>query len=442
MYVSMNRRSRRLKTDRGFAFTPPTLPMWGDEIAMHRSLGSLASIWNRSGLEEASPPDAERPIVLLANVPFRSVWQRCHQLAAGLSEFSDVVYVDPNRSIVQRVRRGSGMKAGESLPSRLHPFSPPPGLPAARSIGLFNRLNYRRVGHALVRELRERRLWPPAAVVVTFPDQLDVLPYLPGVPLVYDLMDEPSLFLKNSQQSRYARLHEELLERADVLVVSARVLYDRYHASARRVVWVSNGVRDELIADVQTATPSPALLAHPWPRFGYVGMISHWFDFAAVKAIAEAFPQGSVLLVGPSDVRPPELPPNVVFTGPIPHAQLPSALTAFDVGLIPFQRSPQIDAVNPVKLYEYMAAGLPVLASGFEEVKRYRPLIETYDTVPQAVEAAVRLVSGERTREGVEERRAFARSHRWRSKAIQFAAAVKSVSQGHAASEVRPRAVS
>ena len=371
------------------------------------------------------PASGFGPVVLLANVPFRSVWQRCHQLAAGLAELTDVVYVDPNRSFLQSVRRRSAAQVAGPLPARLHHFAPPPGLPAARSVGLFNRLNYRAAGTRLRAFLDARGLWPPAAVVVTFPDQLDALRYFEGVPLVYDLMDEPRLFLSRRQWPRYARMHERLLAGAELLVVSARVLLDRYGDAARRSEWVSNGVRDELLNEIHTAEPETSITRLPGPRLGYVGMISHWFDFAAVRAIARAVPGGSVVLVGPTDVRRPELPPNVVFTGPVPHSRLASVLAAFDVGLIPFVRSPAIDAVNPVKLYEYLAAGLPVLASDFEEVRRYRPLISTYSTPADAATAAARLAAAPRLPGEDEERHAFARGHRWRAKAAQFAAAIR-----------------
>lgn|GEM_PF-804929 len=369
------------------------------------------------------------PVILLANVPFRSAWQRCHQLALGLSDVADIVYVDPNRSFLKSFRSPRVAPTAEACPSRLHVFNPPPGLPGARSIGFFNRLNYRAVVPRLYEFLRSRGLQPPAAVVATFPDQLDAVDYLANVPLIYDLMDEPDLFLRAHQRRRYTRLHSELLARADRLIVSARVLLDRYGETVRRAVWISNGVREELFHHLRDATPAPILANLPRPRIGYVGMISHWFDFRAVESIAERVPSGSVVLVGPTDVKPPKLPPNVVFTGPIPHDQLASVLTGFDVGLIPFIRSKAIDAVNPVKLYEYLAAGLPVLASDFEEIRQYLPLIRTYRNAAEAGEEVTRLV-GPKTIEEMEERRLFAWGHRWRAKAANLAGEIASAIEG------------
>jgi glycosyltransferase involved in cell wall biosynthesis len=366
-------------------------------------------------------------VLLFANVPFCSVWQRCHQLALGLSEHTDVVYVDPNRSFLKARRRG-WVPTTEPLPARLHVFSPPSVLPGARSIGLFNRLNYRLVASQL-RSFLQRKGLRPSAAVATFPDQIDALTHFPGVPLVYDLMDEPDLFLRASQKPRYARMHSALLARASSLVVSARVLLDRHGSAVQRAVWISNGVREELFDHLRAATPIPVLANLPGPRIGYVGMISHWFDFAAVAAIAQRVPSGSVVLVGPTDVTPPKLPPNVVFTGPVPHDRLASVLAGFDVGLIPFIRSRAIDAVNPVKLYEYLAAGVPVLASDFEEIRQYRPLVRVYRDPAEAAAAAAQLI-GPRTSAETEERRAFAWGHRWRAKAGAMAAEIRAAVAG------------
>jgi glycosyltransferase involved in cell wall biosynthesis len=360
------------------------------------------------------------PILFLANVPFNTIWQRPQQIAAGLSDYTDVVYVDPNRSFLQFLRPGHRLRPPDQVPPRLRLFTPPAGLPFARQFGLVNRFNYRWVGGHL-RSYLSRRPVAPRSIVATFPDQFDLLDQFPGVPLVYDLMDEPHLFVRPSQRARFQRLHHKMLDRADLLVTSARVLADRYGSAARRCVWISNGVRRELVDELRGVLPDQAIARLPRPRVGYVGMISHWFDFAAVRAIAERVPGGSVVLVGPRDVEPPPLPPNVHLIGPVPHQRLAQTLAAFDVGLIPFVRSAEMDAVNPVKLYEYLAAGLPVLASDFEEIRQYRPLVRTYADAGDAGRAITELV-GPVADADAADRRAFALGHLWAEKAARFAA--------------------
>jgi glycosyltransferase involved in cell wall biosynthesis len=370
-------------------------------------------------LQGARPRRGSAPLLLFGNVPFGSAWQRAQQLALCLAESVDVVYVDPNRSFLQPLRRRpAGWLPAEEVPAGLFRFRPGAGLPFARSVAAFNRRNYAQTLRGLRHFLEERGLSAPRAVVVTFPDQVEVAGAFPGTPLVYDLMDEPELFLRPWQQARYRRLHRRLLARADLLVTSSRVLLERYGPHARRALRISNGVRRQLLRDLAGCQPDPILARLPRPVLGYVGMIAHWFDFAAVEALARGFPGGTVVLVGPSEGPLPRLPGNVIQVGRVHHLELAPVLRAFDVGLIPFRRCRAIDAVNPVKLYEYLAAGLPVLSARFEEISDFAD-VATYEAPGDCVAAARRLLA-RRTPAEASARRAFARRHCWSVKAEQF----------------------
>ena len=360
------------------------------------------------------------PLLMLGNVPFSTMWQRPHHFAAGLAEHTTVTYVDPNRSVLQGFRQRP--VTDTPVPHGLTVVRPPAGLPGGRSSGLINQLNYA----GCLRRLRttEAHIGPPSAIVATFPDQLDLIKHYPNVPVVYDLMDDPELFLRYHQRARYTRLHAEMLDRAATVVVSARVLLERCKSTARRVVWISNGVSGELADSSRTAFPDPVVVNLPRPVFGFVGLISHWMDFETIRAIAESHPHGTVVLVGPSEVRLPGLPKNVVFTGPVFGRRVGAVLAGFDVGLIPFVRNTGIDAVNPLKLYEYLAAGLPVLAAGFEEIRQFRPLVITYDSPAEAARIATELIAKPPTAQQTADRRAFADGHRWEKKVAEMLAVI------------------
>ena len=125
------------------------------------------------------------------------------------------------------------------------------------------------------------------------------------------------------------------------------------------------------MAACRDAAPAAELAKLPRPLFGYVGTIGPWFDFEAVRTLAAAFPEGSVVLIGPTDVTLPRLPRNVHWLGQRAHAALPELLKGFDAGLVPFVPSALTNAVNPVKVHEYLAAGLVVLGTEFDELKRF-----------------------------------------------------------------------
>jgi glycosyltransferase involved in cell wall biosynthesis len=362
------------------------------------------------------------PIVYFGNVPFASPWQRSQQLAMHLAETTDVVYVDPNRSFLQalRWRQPICLPPPDLLPSRLRRFRPTPGLPFGRSIPALNRANCAWTRRRLTRRLLEDGSGEPRVLVVTFPDQLEVIRALPALPLIYDLMDEPALFLKRWQAAYFNRAHAELLERADLLVTASQVLQDRYAARARKAVCITNGVRAQMVHDLQDVAADPGLSRLQGPRLGYVGTISHWFDFEAVRNLANAFPGGSVILVGPVDCSLPTLPANVHFTGMVPHHRLAPVLRAFDLGLIPFRRCRGIDAVNPVKLYEYMAAGLPILSSRFSEIANFSEFVSLYDNQADCLARARSLLARPPSTQDRRTRREFAAKHCWSAKARQF----------------------
>jgi glycosyltransferase involved in cell wall biosynthesis len=144
-------------------------------------------------------------------------------------------------------------------------------------------------------------------------------------------------------------------------------------AGASQVTVVGNAVPAAFVAACRDAVVPEEIRSLPRPVLGYVGTIARWLDADALRWLAEAFPHGTVLLVGPVEQRPTRLPANVVLLGERPHEQLPGILRGLDLGLVPFLSSPLIDAVNPVKVYEYWAAGLPVLSTPFAEAQRLRP---------------------------------------------------------------------
>jgi glycosyltransferase involved in cell wall biosynthesis len=107
------------------------------------------------------------------------------------------------------------------------------------------------------------------------------------------------------------------------------------------------------------------------PIVGWFGMISEWVDLENVVQLAGAFPHCSFVLIGKSDVslRCLEGRKNIHYLGWVPYAELPRFARYFDVGLISFRCSRLTEAINPLKLLEYFALGLPVLATRIPELE-------------------------------------------------------------------------
>jgi Glycosyl transferases group 1 len=128
---------------------------------------------------------------------------------------------------------------------------------------------------------------------------------------------------------------------------------------------VPNGIDPAEWLDV--APPPDWMTALPGPRLLYVGTLDSRLDVDAVRAVARAWPDGSIVLAGPladpAHLAPLQTLPNVVMPGSIERPQVAALARAADACLVPHRRLPLTEAMSPLKIYEYLAGGGPVAAT-------------------------------------------------------------------------------
>jgi glycosyltransferase involved in cell wall biosynthesis len=189
--------------------------------------------------------------------------------------------------------------------------------------------------------------------------------------VVYDILDDLSIYDADEvglPEERRVRSHHPLvMARADAVIVSNEVLAHTHRPERPDLIHVPNGVDAERFSD--RAVPPTDLIGDGRPIVGYHGMISHWFDFDLFEAVAKARPDFRFVLVGPHDPRAQAgvdritAIPNVELLGERPSETMPSYVQAFDVGTVWFQVNDLTRAVTPLKVYEYLAAGKPVVST-------------------------------------------------------------------------------
>ncbi|MFM9941384.1 MAG: glycosyltransferase [Hyphomicrobiaceae bacterium] len=175
-----------------------------------------------------------------------------------------------------------------------------------------------------------------------------------------------------NQPAGLRALEDELAAAADLVLYTGKTL-GPYVASlgAKQQLYVGNGVD---MAHFEATRAMPLEYARiPAPRAVYVGTIAEWFDVDLVAQAAHALPHVSFVVIGPGASRLTALAArtNVHVLGARPYAEIPAYLQHAAVGLIPFRREGQaafVDNINPLKLYEYMAAGLPVVSTAFQQI--------------------------------------------------------------------------
>ncbi len=171
-----------------------------------------------------------------------------------------------------------------------------------------------------------------------------------------------------------AGLERELARRVDAVCYTAHTL--EAHAAAlgaRHAFHLPNGVDYGHFA--RPAAEPPEYAALPRPRAVYVGALESWFDFGLLATAAARLPSVTFVVIGPDHLARARLTPrpNLHLLGPRPHAALPGYLQHADVGLIPFDVAANpalVHGINPLKLYEYLASGIPVVATAWAELRR------------------------------------------------------------------------
>jgi len=253
----------------------------------------------------------------------------------------------------------------------------------------------------------------PRAVVgiVHHPFWLDVAKAAPNSRMVYDCIDHHQGF--SNTDAGILKLEQQLVLEAQATVFTSDRLAQQWGQtpSAQRTV-----IRNA--ADFGFFSRRPvSLFNDPQGRkiIGYYGAIAEWFDTELVSAIADAFAHHLVLLVGEDTTNARHKlrhHPNVQFTGEVSYSTLPSYLYAMDVCLLPFQVIPLTLATNPVKVYEYLSAGKPVVAIDLPETHQFGALIRRAQNPAEFIDGIAHALA-EPPDEHRAARQAFAAAQSW-----------------------------
>ncbi len=362
-------------------------------------------------------------IVLFSTQYFEDpTWTNKQHIAVRLAAAGHrVIYVDPAAPISPRKYSLPGHLAralwGDLAGARFLSFTyvarknlwvvSPPFLVPRRSV-FVRRLNRRITTRGVLKRLRKLMkrlkfekpvLWIYRPEAVWFAGRLNER--LVFYDCVDDYVDYP-IYPFDEDNERIRRDEAELLARADLVTTSSRHLYERKSPANPNTHYVPN-VADAAhfarAAEADVHIP-PDVANLPEPRVGFAGAVeSYKLDTALLSAMADERPAWQIILIGPAALGDPELDaltakPNVRLLGPRPYVELPDYLSAMDVLIIPYRLNEYTRGVFPIKFFEYVATGKPVVCTELPALVEYGGIVPLVSDPSVFIETVERALAG------------------------------------------------
>ena len=235
------------------------------------------------------------------------------------------------------------------------------------------------------------------------PDIAYLLDAFPAEKVLYYCVDDFAEFTGYDRE-QVLRDEADLCRRADLVVTTSQALQEAKKPLNPNTILVPHGVDYEHFSKAVTNNlPVPEdMKGIPHPILGFFGLIRDWVDLDLLAKVARRRPAWHIVLLGDADstvnLSAYRGIPNTHFLGRKPYASLPAYCKCFDVGLIPFKVNELTKSVNPIKLREYLAAGLPVVSTPLPEVLQAGGQVHTTRSAGRMVTEIEKCLDGDSNR--------------------------------------------
>lgn len=386
---------------------------------------------------------AGQNMIYFAPERWDGLWRNRQQLMSIFAQHNKVLFVERRpylRPTLLNFRRGGLKLSGlarspvRRISKNLYVFRYPLWAPISNRFPL---AQFTKTARRLLirRALRQLKMSQPI-VWLSRPHMVDLIAEVSSPRLlIYHVVDEYSAYTDHTPESR-RRLEEQekrLLAHADLVIVVSQKLYETKSPINPRTFVVPNGVNFEAFTHALADPQLPASLrAIRPPRLGYSGLIGDRLNLTMLLEVAKGHPEWSFVFLGEARVsqqaeiwRQLQALPNVFYLGSVAATEVPHYLKGFQVGLMPYVQSRETDNISPLKLYDYLAAGLPVASVDIPAAREFRSYIHIADTPTHfghTLQSAL-LDTDHRCREI---RRNVAAQHTWENRAGQISALIRS----------------
>lgn len=349
-------------------------------------------------------------MLYMSHIDWGWIKQRPQFMAEALQEHFDVaavyLYQNRNRDTLQK-------RTDTLLP--VHPLY---------TIPLSSRTAFTRRIDEAFRAFQYRRYvkkYQPEYLYFTYPTQYPVIPKNFTGKIIYDCMDNHTAMANEKQKPVIRAYEEKLVERADHILVSAQKLKEEllknYPAvDESKITIVRNGYNGQILPVREEPQKADTF------TISYIGTIGAWFNFEYLLKSLEEFPNLTYRIIGPSDN--PNLPQadRLVYTGTVEHHKLHETIADVQCLTMPFRLNDIVEAVDPVKLYEYINFNKNILCIRYKEIERFEPFVHFYTDYESFRNQIQSMMEDNTLRYSQQAREAFLMENNWASRAAQVKA--------------------
>jgi glycosyltransferase involved in cell wall biosynthesis len=385
----------------------------------------------------------QQSMVYFAPGPWQGLWRNRHQLTNLFARHGNkVLFVEGRgymRSALAAWRSGAIDSADlkqpllQKIADNLHVFRYPVWTPVSGQMAIgwitqkFRSMLLRNALQQL--EMTEPIVW------FSQPSMIDLIDEIPSAKLrLYHVVDEYSAYTgqTTSHSQRQQRLEEKMIKQVDAVIVVSKKLHETKRGYNPNTYLVPNGVDFKAYTEALEDAQLPEDLERiPEPRIGYSGLVGDKLNLPILHELAMARPQWSLVFIGEARFstqadtwqKMRELP-NVHYLGEKPVAKVPHYLKGFQVGLMPYLQNRHSEHISPLKLYDYLAAGVAVVSIDIPAVDEFRQHIHVAKCPGDLLNAVERALA-DTGPDQFAMRRALAAKHTWEARAQQLSEVIQ-----------------
>ena len=370
-----------------------------------------------------------KQIVCLSTSPWYPIPTRKQQVMSRLGD-AEILYFDPPvtylaafKDPTAREKRTAYKKPGEKIQENLTVYSLPPVLPFLRKYRAINRLTQKRQARFVKKICKAHGFQNPILWCYS-PTAADLVGRIPHAALVYDCVDRHSAYGGLSDPAMVDAMELELAEQADAVFATAQSLCDRLRTVHPEAVFLPNGANFERFYAASQPQPCPEDFPEgDGPVFGFVGALQDCIEYSYVAFAANRHPDWRFVFLGRQlpgvDLAELKALPNCHFLGLKPNEQLPRYIAQFDACLNLFRDCELSRDVSPLKFYEYLATGKPVVSTPMpEQVLQFAEVIHLAHSPEEFAAACEAALSDSNAAARIE----YGRQSSWDSRVAQMEA--------------------